>query len=70
MSTLPLTATALSQATRQGDITASDVAKDCLARIASIDGKVSAICETFTQRITEQAAALDNRKQAGEEQGA
>ncbi len=70
MSTPPLTASALSQAIRQGDIIAGDVAKDCLARIASIDGKVSAFCETFTQRITEQAAALDSRKRAGEVLGA
>jgi aspartyl-tRNA(Asn)/glutamyl-tRNA(Gln) amidotransferase subunit A len=70
MSNIPLTATALSQAIRQGDLTASAAAKNCLARIDSIDGKVSAFCETFAQRILEQAAELDRRKQAGNDLGA
>ena len=70
MSHTPLTASALSQAIRQGDVTASDVASDHLDRIAKVDGKVSAFCETFAERITEQAAALDRRKQAGETLGA
>ncbi|MFT4513670.1 MAG: aspartyl-tRNA(Asn)/glutamyl-tRNA(Gln) amidotransferase subunit A [Planctomycetota bacterium] len=60
----------MSRAIRAGDVTASDIAKDSLARIASVDGKVSAFCETFAERVTEQATELDRKQQAGETLGA
>lgn len=70
MSNSHMTAAALAAAVRNGELSAGDIARDCLERITVVDGNLSAFCETFAERITSRAAAVDERQAAGETVGA
>ena len=70
MSYTQMTAATLAAAMRSGELSASDIARDHLQRITAVDGNLSAFCETFAERVTSRAAAIDQKQAAGETLGA
>jgi len=55
---------------QNGDRRAVDVLDEQLDRIATVDPRLGAFCETFTERARDQAAKIDRRREAGEDLGA
>lgn len=70
MSDGPTTATELAKAMRRGDLSLVEAVNLQLRRIESLDPGLGAFCSTFTDRVTERAARLDERQRAGEPLGA
>ena len=66
MSDGPTTATELAEAMRRGDLSLVEAVNLQLRRIESLDPGLGAFCSTFTDRVTERAARLDERQRAGE----
>ena len=67
MSTIHKSASELSAALAAKDISAVDVAKEHLARIRAVDGDVHAFLHIDESGALAQAAAIDQRRAAGEE---
>jgi aspartyl-tRNA(Asn)/glutamyl-tRNA(Gln) amidotransferase subunit A len=64
-----LTAAALREKLRAGDVSALEVVEAALARIQAVDGQVRAFITVMEREAREQAAAVDKARARGEEPG-
>ena len=66
MDLLSLGVTQLADKVKSGDVKAADVARACLARIASVDPKVHAFLTLAEESLTQAAKAIDDKRARGE----
>jgi aspartyl-tRNA(Asn)/glutamyl-tRNA(Gln) amidotransferase subunit A len=60
----------LTRRLRAGEVSASDIAESCLARVDAVDERVGAFLTVTADLAREQAMAVDERLRAGEDLGA
>jgi aspartyl-tRNA(Asn)/glutamyl-tRNA(Gln) amidotransferase subunit A len=70
MTTLPTTALEIAAAVRKGDISALEVTRAALDRIAEKDGVIGAFTDVTAERALAEAEAVDKRRRDGEPLGA